>query len=117
MVDNLASAVIETLFDNPLPRNELSKLLNIGKTELERILGRLEATGAIYQIGYRWFVSTKLIIRREFFKVMSLDEPPENEFGKFIEEYAAARYAGAKPNATKRQAWWLAKQNAVEGGT
>ncbi len=109
MAENWESAVVELLFDNPLPRNTISKLLGIPKAKLDEILEKLERNETVYQIGYRWFVSTRLIIRREFLKVLDQDAPPDNEFGKFIEEYAAARKLGAN----KAQAWYLAKQNSA----
>lgn len=104
--DELGSGILDLLFEGAKTRGELNKLVpGTNWRELDDKLAQMEKHGLIYQVNWRWFVSSKVIVRHAFREAFHQDKFPVGEFGNFLREFGAARKLGA----TDEEAWTLAK--------
>lgn len=104
--NDIEEAVLELLFDNPLTAPQLARLAKVSMGEMEWVLARMKKRNVVYRQGYRWFIRTNFLVRRAMSAALSRDDYPEDEFGEFLERYAAGRKLGL----TKAEAWRLARR-------
>ncbi len=104
--NDIEEAVLELLFDNPLTAPQLARLAKVSMGEMEWVLAHMKKRNIVYRQGYRWFIRTNFLVRRAMSAALSRDDYPEDEFGEFLERYAAGRKLGL----TKAEAWRLAKR-------
>ncbi|GAH99627.1 unnamed protein product [marine sediment metagenome] len=104
--NDIEEAVLELLFDNPLTTPQLARLAKVSMGEMEWVLARMEKRNIVYRQGGLWFIRTNFLVRRAMSSALSREDYPEDEFGKFLEGYAAGRKLGL----TKAEAWRLARR-------